>query len=61
MLRRMFFRSSLLGTVLAMGVMAQAQAQQLTVGANIGNVPWEFQDESGNIVGFEIDLVNEIG
>jgi polar amino acid transport system substrate-binding protein len=61
MLRRMFLRSSLLGTVLAMGVMAQAQAQQLTVGANIGNVPWEFQDESGNIVGFEIDLVNEIG
>ncbi|MDP8919595.1 MAG: ABC transporter substrate-binding protein [Pseudomonadota bacterium] len=61
MLRRMFLRSSLLGTVLAMGVTAQAQAQQLTVGANIGNVPWEFQDESGNIVGFEIDVVNEIG
>jgi polar amino acid transport system substrate-binding protein len=32
----------------------------LKVGANVGNVPWEFQDASGAIVGFEIDLVNEI-
>lgn len=37
-----------------------AQAADLTVGANIGNVPWEFQDETGAFVGFEIDLVNEI-
>jgi polar amino acid transport system substrate-binding protein len=35
-------------------------AQTLTVGANIGNVPWEFQDADGNIVGFEVDLVNEV-
>jgi polar amino acid transport system substrate-binding protein len=35
-------------------------AADLTVGANIGNVPWEFQDESGKTVGFEIDLVNEV-
>src|SRR5688500_11182644 len=61
MLRRMFLRSSLLGTVLAMGVTAQAQAQQLTVGANFCNVRWDFQDEFGNIVGFEVDVVNEIG
>lgn len=36
------------------------QAETLKVGANIGNVPWEFQDESGNEVGFEIDLVNAV-
>src|SRR5690349_9706664 len=38
-----------------------AQAADLTVGANIGNVPWEFQDATGKNVGFEIDLVEEIG
>jgi polar amino acid transport system substrate-binding protein len=38
-----------------------ASAAELKVGANIGNVPWEFQDASGGNVGFEIDLVNEIG
>lgn len=38
-----------------------ASAADLKVGANIGNVPWEFQDASGATVGFEIDLVNEIG
>ncbi len=37
-----------------------AQAEEIKVGANIGNVPWEFQDASGNMVGFEIDLVNEV-
>jgi len=38
-----------------------ATAAELVVGANIGNVPWEFQDARGNFVGFEIDLVKEIG
>lgn len=33
----------------------------LKVGGNIGNVPWEFRDEDGQIVGFEVDLVNLIG
>lgn len=33
----------------------------LNVGANIGNVPWEFQNAQGEFVGFEIDLVNEVG
>jgi polar amino acid transport system substrate-binding protein len=37
-----------------------AAQDQLTVGANIGNVPWEFQDDSGEFVGFEIDLVNAV-
>ncbi|AZI45029.1 amino acid ABC transporter substrate-binding protein (plasmid) [Deinococcus psychrotolerans] len=40
---------------------ASAQAQDtINVGANIGNVPWEFQDASGANVGFEIELVSEI-
>jgi polar amino acid transport system substrate-binding protein len=38
-----------------------AIAADLTVGANIGNVPWEFQNASGETVGFEIDLINEVG
>ena len=37
-----------------------ARAADLTVGANIGNVPWEFQDASGQFVGFEVDLINEV-
>ncbi|MDB5931525.1 MAG: Cystine-binding protein, partial [Polaromonas sp.] len=37
-----------------------ALAADWTVGANVGNVPWEFQDAGGKIVGFEIDLVNEV-
>ena len=38
-----------------------ASAQEITVGANVGNVPWEFQNAEGEIVGFEIDLMNEVG
>lgn len=34
-----------------------ASAADLTVGANIGNVPWQFQDDTGAFVGFEVDLV----
>ena len=33
----------------------------LKVGGNIGNVPWEFRDAEGNVVGFEVDLINLIG
>jgi polar amino acid transport system substrate-binding protein len=40
---------------------AGARAAELKLGANIGNVPWEFQEASGEFVGFEIDLVKEIG
>lgn len=40
---------------------SSAIAADLTVGANIGNVPWEFQNASGEIVGFEVDLINEVG
>jgi polar amino acid transport system substrate-binding protein len=46
-----------LAAVLASLAGPAAAQDTLTVGANIGNVPWEFQDESGQFVGFEIDLV----
>lgn len=56
------FKSVSLGLALALGVSFGASAQtSMKVGANIGNVPWEFQDASGKNVGFEIDLVEEIG
>jgi polar amino acid transport system substrate-binding protein len=38
-----------------------SQAADIQVGANIGNVPWEFQNLQGEFVGFEIDLIHEIG
>ena len=47
-------------SALLAGLAPAALADDLTVGANIGNVPWEFEDEAGETVGFEIDLVNEI-
>ena len=48
--------------VIAAGLFACTDdAADLVVGANIGNVPWEFQESTGDFVGFEIDLVNEIG
>lgn len=59
MMRRVFLQAAAIGTALSFGAMASAA--DLTVGANVGNVPWEFQDESGAIVGFEIDIATEIG
>ena len=41
--------------------LATAAADTIKVGANVGNVPWEFQDASGTIVGFEVDLMKEVG
>jgi polar amino acid transport system substrate-binding protein len=46
--------------VLAVTLAGPVMAAEWTVGANIGNVPWEFQDAQGKFVGFEIDLVNEV-
>ena len=46
--------------VMAATLAGPAMAAEWTVGANIGNVPWEFQDAQGKFVGFEIDLVNEV-
>ena len=55
------FAARLLLTMVATATTAGAAlAADWTVGANIGNVPWEFQDASGKFVGFEIDLVNEV-
>nr|GFC93909.1 hypothetical protein [Tanacetum cinerariifolium] len=39
---------------------ASTWAADWTVGANVGNVPWEFQDAKGEIVGFEVDVVKEV-
>jgi polar amino acid transport system substrate-binding protein len=61
----MRYRTSLIATGLALmlglATPTIAEAADLKLGANIGNVPWEFQDASGAFVGFEIDLVNEVG
>jgi polar amino acid transport system substrate-binding protein len=52
----------LCAVLLAVGTYACSDdAADLVVGANIGNVPWEFQASNGDFVGFEIDLVKEIG
>mgnify|MGYP000846981082 CR=1 FL=1 len=58
-----FFKTIVAAGAAALGSLAvsAAQADTIKVGANIGNVPWEFQDASGNNVGFEIDLMNEVG
>ena len=47
-----------IGTALA--VPAHGAEDEIVVGANIGNVPWEFADRDGSFVGFEIDLVREV-
>ena len=57
---RSFMKTAALAGLLGLSA-GVATAADLTVGANIGNVPWEFQDESGNTVGFEVDLANEVG
>lgn len=51
------FVIALLGIIL---LGTSANADELVVGANIGNVPWEFADQSGKFVGFEIDLIAEV-
>ncbi len=50
-----------IAAVLAFGSSSLQAQEPIIVGANIGNVPWEFQDESGEFVGFEIDLMAEVG
>jgi len=44
----------------ALAFAAPTEAKSLTVGANVGNVPWEFQDANSEIVGFEVELVKEV-
>ena len=56
-----YLKAVVVGTALLGATTTSAVAQdKLTVGANIGNVPWQFQDDSGDTVGFEVDLVNEV-
>jgi polar amino acid transport system substrate-binding protein len=46
---------------LALAALATAApAAEIKIGANIGNVPWEFQNAQGETVGFEIDLMKEV-
>ena len=56
----MMFKKFALSLTLALTAVGPALAADWTIGANIGNVPWEFQDSAGKFVGFEIDLVNEV-
>ena len=61
MKKRIFLKAMALTGAVCMGLSAaQASAAELNVGANIGNVPWEFQDASGKVVGFEVDLMSEV-
>ena len=59
MIRRVFLAATAVSAAMSFATMASSE--DLTVGANIGNVPWEFQDDSGAFVGFEVDLAMEIG
>jgi len=50
----------MLGLFMTAAVSLPAWAADWTVGANVGNVPWEFQDSKGEFVGFEVDVVKEV-
>ncbi|GAA4228570.1 polar amino acid transport system substrate-binding protein [Sagittula marina] len=55
------FKTIISTSLLTLGLASTALAQDaLEIGANIGNVPWEFQDEAGNFTGFEVDLANTV-
>jgi polar amino acid transport system substrate-binding protein len=55
------FKTSGLAVMIAIILLsAGASGADLAVGANIGNVPWEFQNSDGEFVGFEIDLAKEV-
>ena len=53
-------RSTVITLLASLLLSLPSAAQDIVVGANIGNVPWEFADSRGDFVGFEIDLVKEI-
>lgn len=60
-IRSIFMKAALVAAGLFATVGVAAAQQPIRVGANIGNVPWQFQNEKGEFVGFEIDLMNEVG
>lgn len=53
-------RKTITAFALVAAIATPAFAKTLTVGANVGNVPWEFQNEQSEIVGFEVELVQEV-
>lgn len=56
-----YLKGAAIGVSLLSATTTSVIAQDtLTVGANIGNVPWEFLNESGDTVGFEVDLVKAV-
>ncbi|MEZ5858079.1 MAG: ABC transporter substrate-binding protein [Geminicoccaceae bacterium] len=55
------FAALAMAAAMAFGTTPAVAQEAIVVGANIGNVPWEFQDQSGAFVGFEIDLMVEVG
>ena len=58
----MIIKIFILAILLPLDLYAQdMDDDNIIVGANIGNVPWEFQDKDGTYIGFEIDLINHIG
>jgi len=59
-LNKLLSSSVLFASVMTFSNIGLVQADELKVGANVGNVPWEFQNEKGEVVGFEIDLVNKV-
>lgn len=40
---------------------AASDGAPLRIGVNKGNVPWEFIDETGELVGFEVELARAVG
>src|SRR5919112_4324433 len=61
MVRKSLTTAAVVAATIVMGTASASAQAPLKVGANVGNVPWEFQNEKGEIVGFEIDLMNEVG
>lgn len=55
----MFKSTILLATAMAMFA-GTASAKELNVASALANVPFEFEDASGKLVGFEVDLVDLI-
>src|SRR5919112_1360145 len=61
MVRKSLTTAAVVAATIILGAVSASAQAPLKVGANVGNVPWEFQNEKGEIVGFEIDLMNEVG
>jgi polar amino acid transport system substrate-binding protein len=49
------------GIVFGAATASAQQGEPLRVGTYLDNMPWGFRDEKGQVVGFDIDLVDQIG